>query len=180
MAHEHYKLCIFRSTCLWYTDRTHSAGHVLSAHAHKLESISSRRRLSCLHRVDTGALAQIMDQCRPSSVCCHLLAQKVINKHIHADQCCSCSSQIDVGAARGMCSGELYLNLLFIWPIPLTACENSGFICVGGNGNNSRLSVDGVLMRSSAPKRRWNTYITLFQNSLFVHPLHVTIQCTEG
>ena len=24
MAHWHYKLCIFRSACLWFTDRTHS------------------------------------------------------------------------------------------------------------------------------------------------------------
>ena len=36
MAHKHYKLCIFCSACLWFTDRTHSdLLHVLSAHAHK-------------------------------------------------------------------------------------------------------------------------------------------------
>ena len=35
IAHKRYKSCIFCSVCLWFTDGTHSAPHVLSAHAHK-------------------------------------------------------------------------------------------------------------------------------------------------
>ena len=47
IANYGYKSFIFHSICLWYTNHTHSAGHVLSAHALKLVSISRKVVTDC-------------------------------------------------------------------------------------------------------------------------------------
>ena len=60
MAHERYKSCIFRSACLWFTDRTHSApcARAHSARAHNCNSGKQVKVIRGLLLYDTTAAAR--------------------------------------------------------------------------------------------------------------------------
>ena len=58
VAHKRYKSCIFRSACLWFTDHTHSAGHVLMMRLRMLELDVGRG-----HQVKSSYVCSYMQLC---------------------------------------------------------------------------------------------------------------------
>ena len=48
MAHWHYKMCIFRSACLWFTDRTHFMCDVTRLRMLDLNVSKGRQVMKCI------------------------------------------------------------------------------------------------------------------------------------